>query len=139
MAKKSKQSWSWSPYQQEPSDPHFLESNPFAEELLQWMGSPEGDPSGEIRDVVWQMLEPVNVDATERKLLWPDGNRLSIDESVQRIHADHPQYPAERIEPHLISWLEMVYAPQSYSQKQLDELDRLTERWIDDHERRHGA
>jgi hypothetical protein len=78
----------------------------------------------------------VDVDAKARKLIWADGKRLSIDESVQRIHADYSQFPAERIEDRLISWLEMGYAPENYSQQQLDELDRLTERWIKDHYRR---
>lgn len=27
----------------------------------------------------------------------------------------------------------MEFAPESYSRQQLDELDRLTEEWIDDH------
>jgi hypothetical protein len=27
----------------------------------------------------------------------------------------------------------MEFAPESYSQEQLDELDRLTEEWIDEH------
>ena len=51
---------------------------------------------------------------------------------VQHIHADYPDFPREIIESRLISWLEMDYAPENYSPEQFDELDRLTERWIDD-------
>jgi hypothetical protein len=36
----------------------------------------------------------------------------------------------------LIDWIDMGYAPEHYSQAQLDELDRLTERWVADHLRR---
>jgi hypothetical protein len=36
----------------------------------------------------------------------------------------------------LIDWIDMDYAPEHYSQAQLDELDRLTARWISDHARR---
>jgi hypothetical protein len=111
------------------------ESNPFVDGLLEWMDTPEGELSIESMDVVLALLEKVDVDAKARKLLWADGERLSIDASVQRIHAKYPDFPAETIEEHLISWLEMGYAPDSYSQRQLDELDRLTERWIEDHER----
>ena len=60
---------------------------------------------------------------------------LSIDESVQRIHAEYSQFTAEQIEDRLISWLEMGYAPEGYSEQQLDQLDRHTERWIKAHYR----
>jgi hypothetical protein len=36
----------------------------------------------------------------------------------------------------LINWIEMEYAPDDYSESQLDELDRLTERWISDYLRK---
>jgi hypothetical protein len=32
-------------------------------------------------------------------------------------------------------WLEMEFAPSTYSEEQLDEFDRLTEEWIYAHER----
>ncbi len=41
--------------------------------------------------------------------------------------------PVELIETHLIAWLEMEFTPKIYSQEQIDELDRLTETWVDDH------
>jgi hypothetical protein len=112
------------------------EGNPFAEELLEWMDSPDGELSIEVMDTVFAVLDEVEVDAKARQLIWADGKRLSIDESVQRIHADYAQFPAEQIEGHLVSWLEMGYASENYSEQQLDELDRLTERWIKDHYRR---
>ena len=114
---------------------HPLEDNPFLDGFLDWMGSPEGALSNEVSDAVWRLLEKTDVDAKRRKIIWGDGKKLSITESVQRIHADYPNFPLEMIEEHLINWLEMEFAPPTYSQKQLDELDRLTEKWVDDHER----
>jgi hypothetical protein len=111
------------------------ENNPLADEFLDWMDSPDGELSMEVMDAVSALLENVDVDAQDRKLIWKDGKRLSIDGSVQRIHADYPRFPAELIEENVIAWLEMEYAPEHYSQQQLDELDRLTEKWVDDHER----
>jgi hypothetical protein len=113
------------------------EGNPFVEGLLDWMDSPDGELSIEVMDTVFALLEEVEVDAKVRKLIWVDGTRLSIDETVQCIHADHPQFPKEQIVDRLISWLEMGYAPEHYSQQQLDELDRLTDQWIEDHYRSH--
>lgn len=118
---------------------HPFEDNPFLEGFSEWMGSAEGELSGEVLDAVWMLLETAELDAKQRKIIWEDGKRLSIPESVQRIHADRPDFPPELIEEHLIGWLQMEYAPPDYSEKQLDELDRLTEKWIDDHERQAEA
>ena len=112
---------------------NIFENNPFIEGFAQWMDSSDGELFDEVRDLTWQSLKNVDVDASARKLIWEDGNRLSIDESVQRIHADYPQLPLDLIEYKVIAWLEMEFAPESYSQEQLDELDRLTEKWIDEH------
>ena len=118
---------------------HPFEDNPFLDGFSEWMGSAEGGLSGEVLDAVWMLLETADVDAKKRQIIWEDGKRLSIPESVQRIHADHPDFPPELIEAHVIGWLEMEFAPPDYSEAQLDELDRLTEKWIDDHERQAEA
>ena len=111
----------------------FFENNPFIEDLFEWIESPRGQLSDEVREAAWQKLEKVDVDATHQKLIWEDGKRLSIDESVRRIYDDYPNFPLELIETHLIAWLEMEFAPESYSREQLDELDRLTEKWVNAH------
>jgi hypothetical protein len=112
--------------------------NPFADGFLNWWSSPQGQLSDEVRETVWTTLESADVDAKNRQIIWADGKRLSITESVQRIYADCG-CPLELIETHLIGWLEMVFAPETYTQEQLDELDRLTEEWIEDHERQTDA
>ena len=109
------------------------DNNPFIDGLFEYMDSPRGQLADEVREVTWQLLEKVDVDARKRKLIWEDGRRLSIDESGQCIHALCPEYPVDLIEGRLISWLEGEFAPKSYSQEQLDELDQLTEKWVDDH------
>lgn len=120
-------------------DQHPFEDNPFIEDFLDWMNSPEGQLSDAARETVWTLLEQADVDAKHRKIIGEDGQRLSISESAQRIHADYPQFLLELLETQVIGWLEMEFAPPTYSQKQLDELDRLTEKWIDDHERQAEA
>jgi hypothetical protein len=92
-----------------------------------------------VLDAVWALLEKVEVDAKQRKIIWEDGQQLSITESVHRIHAGYPDFPLELNETHLLGWLEMDFVPPSASPAQLDELDRLTESWIEDHERRAEA
>lgn len=110
---------------------HPFADNPFIEGLVDWMGSPQGQLSIEVSDTLWQLMENVQLDARQRELIWPEAERLRLEQSVERIHKEHPHFPRERIESYLISWLEH-YAPEGYSQEQLDELDRLIEPWIHD-------
>ena len=132
----SKDKWDWN---KKPLEEELFQNMAFVDALFEPMHSPEGDLYSEVRETLWPLLETLHVDARQRKIIWPDGKRLDLDESVQNIHTDYPQVPRELIESRLISWLEMEYAPESYSPEQLDELDRLTERWIDDQYPQSGA
>lgn len=101
--------------------------------LLDWMDSPEGQLSIEVSDELWMLMDDVHIDPQQRRLLWPDGQRLSLDQSVQRIQNAYPRFPRERIASFLVSWIEQ-YAPENYTPEQLDELDRLTLPWVDEYE-----
>jgi hypothetical protein len=52
---------------------------------------------------------------------------------------EHPDYPLNFIEEHVIEWLEGGFAPPTYSREQFEELDRLTEAWVEDHKRQVKA
>lgn len=60
-------------------DKHPFEDNPFIVGFIDWMGSPEGQDSIEALDLVFGALDHVDVDARRRKIVWPDGKRLSIE------------------------------------------------------------
>lgn len=111
----------------------LFENNPFSEGFPEWMDSSDDELADEVRELAWKALINADVDAANRKIIWEDDKRLSIDESVQRIHQRYPAFPLDLIEDTVIVWLEGEFAPESYSREQLDKLDRLTEVWIDDH------
>jgi hypothetical protein len=119
-------------------DPHPFEDNPFVDGFLEYMGSPEGQLSIEVSDTLWEVMENVRLDARQRELIWPEAERLSFDQSIDYILKQYPDFPPQRITSFLISWLGN-YAPEDYSQVQLDELDQLTEPWIDDLERQSNS
>jgi hypothetical protein len=118
---------------------HIFENNPFIDGLLAWMDSPDGQQSIALCDILHGILEDVTVDARQRRLIWPDAQSLDIAQSVLHIQKQLPDFPRDKIEDLLIDWLEAGYAPEHYSDAQLDELDRLTERWIAGHLRRPKA
>ena len=100
------------------------------------MDAPEGQQSIEALDLVIGAQEHAGDDARQRKIIWADGKRQSIEHSTDRIHTEHPGVPRHLIETHVLGWLENC-APESYSERQLEELDRLIGPWLRDYERRH--
>ena len=130
------------PRKEQPEAESIFANNPFIEGLFEWMDSPEGQQSIAVRDVLWDLLEGVQVDAKQRQLIWPGAKRtarkerLDLDQSVQRIQKMCPEFPGDEIEEFLLDWIDMGYDPENYSQAQLDELDKLTERWVADHRRK---
>ena len=115
-----------------------FEDNPVIDDFLEWMGAPEGQQSIEALDLVFDALAHAGVDARQRKIVWADGKRLSIEQSAERIHAGHPGVARDLIETHVLGWPESC-APESCSERQLEELDRLIEPWLDDYERMSRA
>jgi hypothetical protein len=123
---------------EQPQDSIFA-NNPFLDGLFEWMDSPEGQQSIEVRDVLWNLLEDVQLDAKQRKLIWPDAERLDLEQSIERVLKKYPDFPRNEVEEFLLDWIDMGYDPENYSQAQLDELDSLSEQWVADHLRKAKA
>ena len=87
--------------------------------------------SEEVLEAIWQRLENVQLDARQRQFIWPDQKALTFKSSAQRLQKEFPTFPRELIETHLIGWIEMEYVPQGCSEKELNEFERLTEKWVD--------
>ena len=100
------------------------------------MDSPEGRLAEETRDTVWPLFDVAQIDAEGGMIIWPDAQTLDIPQTVRRIHEAHPHLGEALIENKVIAWLEMEYAPESYSPKQMDELERQIDRRIKKHRRR---
>ena len=114
-------------------------NNPFLDDLLEWRDSPEAEQYSEFADVLYDLMQGLDLDASERQFLWPDAKRRDLDQSIAHIQQQYPDFRRDWIEEYLIGWIDMVFAPEHYTPAQLDQLDRLTARWIADHERRAKA
>lgn len=127
-----KNSWAWDKIVLRPPP---LGENPFLDGFTEWMDSPEGQLTDEARETVWPRLDTAQIDAQRGTIGWPGAPPLDIEQAVHHIHENHPHLSTALIEDSLISWLEMEYAPQNYSPKQLDTLEQHIDRWIKKHRR----
>jgi hypothetical protein len=128
-----KKNWAWGRIVLQ--DPPLGE-NPFLDGLAEWIDSPEGQLADEAREIVWPLLDAAQIDAQHGTIIWPDEKPLDIQQTVRHLHEDYPHLQEALIEDKVISWLEMQYAPENYSPKQMDELERQIDRWIRKHRRR---
>jgi len=99
------------------------------EGFLEWMETREGLESMDALDCVFNALDGATVEACERKIIWPDGQRLSIEQSVERIHK-HSGLDRQVILSHLIGWLQMEYEPQGLNEDQMQRFEKQIDAWI---------
>jgi len=110
----------------------WMPDETFCEEMSEWWDSPEGELWMEMSITLKELLKDVGLDAGQRKFLWPEANRLDLNQSVRRINQQYPGFPEDKIEEFLIDWIQTGYVPEGYSESQMDELERLTEQWVED-------
>jgi hypothetical protein len=113
----------------------WIPDDTFCEEMSEWVDSPEGQLWMDMSDTLEVLLKDVGLDARHRKFLWPDANRLDLQQCVRRINQQYPSFPEDKIEEFLIDWIQELYVPEGYSEPQMDELERLTQHWAKDHSR----
>jgi hypothetical protein len=105
--------------------------------LFQWLDTEEGMISMKAIDDVAAALEGVDLDIEERRIVWPDGKRLSIDQAVKRIQ-NKTAIDFHVIESHVICWLEMRFEPNGLDERQMEGFKGRINQWIKDHKREKG-
>jgi hypothetical protein len=48
------------------------------------------------------LLEHAQLDAKQRKWIWPDAERLDLEQSIQRVQTKYPDFPRDEVEEFLL-------------------------------------
>jgi hypothetical protein len=107
--------------------------NDFGKGFMEWLESEAGEQSLEAVDYVFEALEGAELDVARRTIQWVDGQELSIDQSVERIHKQ-TGLNAEPIRSHIIGWLQLGYQPEGLDKEQLQTFESQIDDWIHDYE-----
>ena len=99
------------------------------EGFSEWLETREGLESMDALDCVFNALDGAAVEASEKKIIWPDGQRLSIEQSVERIHKNSG-LDRHAILSHLIGWLQMEYEPKGLDADQMERFENQIDAWI---------
>jgi len=105
----------------------------FLEDFSEWMGSSKGVESMEALDCVFNALDGARVDPSARRIIWPDGESLNIEQSIERIKKDSG-FNGQVILSHLIGWLQMEYMPEGFDEEQMERFENQIESWVEQYE-----
>ena len=105
----------------------------FMEGFGQWLESEEGLQSLEAVDCVYNALDGASVDISEKKIIWSDGQRLTIEQSAERIHSEM-NLCQDAIINHIIGWLQMEYVPEGLDDEQMEMFESQINEWVEDYE-----
>jgi hypothetical protein len=78
---------------------------------------------------VLDALKLASVNARQRRIIWPDGARLSIEDTARKIHSESGA-PLDMVQSHVVGWLEMSYEPEGLDEDQMEQFEREIELWI---------
>jgi hypothetical protein len=120
-------------------DKNCLANIRLIDHTIGWADEPKDELSDQVVDAVWTIPQEASLNARRRKISWADGQELTVNQSVNRIHADHPHFPPELSESHLLGWIEQVMVSPYDSEQQLDELNQLADKWIEAHDSKAAA
>ena len=105
--------------------------------LFRWLDTQEGMTSMRAFDDVAAVLEGADLDIEKRRIVWPDGKRLTIDQAVRRIQ-NKTAIDFHVIESHVMCWLEMRFAPNRLEERQMEDLEVQINQWIENHKLEKG-
>ena len=105
----------------------------FMEGFGQWLESEEGLQSMDAVDCVYSALDGASVDIAEKKIIWSDGQRLTIEQSAERIHREM-NLCQDAIVNHVIGWLQMGYVPEGLDDEQMEMFESQINAWVEDYE-----
>ena len=111
------------------------QSGDFFEDFSEWLDSSAGIESMEALDAVYNALDGARVDSTKRRIIWPDGKRLSVDQSVERIGKDSG-LDGQVVLTHIIDWLQMEYEPEGLDENQMEQFEKQVDDWVKGYENR---
>jgi hypothetical protein len=100
--------------------------------FLQWLDTEEGQISIEATDDVAAALQAADLDIQQRRIIWSDGKRLTIDQTAKRIHK-YTGTDLEAIKSHVIGWLEMGFEPKGLDETKMEHFETQIDEWIEDY------
>ena len=114
-------------------NPPKKEANDFFEGFFDWLHTENGEAAWQAFDDVATAFEEADLDINERKIIWADGKKLTIDQSAKRIQ-QQSKVELNVIKRQIVLWLQMEFVPKGMNEKQMEIFEIELSDWIEDYE-----
>ncbi len=86
----------------------------------------------DILDIVDEALKEAYINTDERLIIWPNGERLTVDQSAEKIKGDN-DLDNEVVKDCIMAWVEMDAPPENKNKKQEDIFVEEIQNWVNDY------
>ena len=86
----------------------------------------------DILNIVDEALKEAYIATDERLIIWPNGERLTVDQSAEKIKGDN-DLDNEVVKDCIMGWVEMDAPPENKNKKQEDIFVEEIQNWVNDY------
>jgi hypothetical protein len=102
------------------------------DDFFDWLESDAGEVVSQAVDDIQMALAGASVDPDNRKIIWADGEKLSIDQSAVKIKSIS-NVDISILKNHILLWLEMDFVPEDLNRKEMAIFEKQIDQWIKDY------
>ncbi len=86
----------------------------------------------DILDIVDEALEEAFINTDERLIIWPSGERLTVDQTAEKINKEN-ELDNEIVKDCIMAWVEMDAQPEANNKKPEDIFVEDIQNWVNDY------
>ena len=86
----------------------------------------------DILDIVDEALKEAYINTDERLIIWPNGERLTVDQSAEKIKGEN-ELDNEVVKDCIMAWVEMDAQPENKNKKQEEIFVEEIQNWVNDY------
>ena len=86
----------------------------------------------DILDIVDEALKEAYINTDERLIIWPNGERLTVDQSAEKIKGEN-ELDNEVVKDCIMGWVEMDAQPENKNKKQEEIFVEEIQNWVNDY------
>ena len=86
----------------------------------------------DILDIVDEALKAASINTDERLIIWPNGERLTVDQSAKKMKGEN-DLDNEMVKDCIMAWVEMDAQPEDKNKKQEEIFIKEIQNWVNEY------
>ena len=86
----------------------------------------------DILEIVDEALKAASINTDERLIIWPNGERLTVDQSAKKMKGEN-DLDNEMVKDGIMAWVEMDAQPENKNKKQEEIFIKEIQNWVNEY------